>query len=470
MSETSMVHAGQIARDNFEGQEISNPAETSAAALAEREKALIQALFIVADRKRRSISGFEAGLLKECERPGFAEVARYSLPRRKWNPETRETEEIKIEGFSIRFAEAAMRHWTNVFCQQQIVYEDDLKRIVRFTCIDLECNIPLIGEIQLNKTVERKGFKKGNGWTPPAGREVIGQRTNSVGDVIYIVVSTEEELQMKQASSWSKFIRNVLRFMPGDILDAAEDQLDKTLKGQSPEASRERLINAFDKLKVTLTDLQQFLGHALSDATPSELDELRKIYTAVRENQATWKDIVEGKPGPQGTKEAAGRAGIEMLLKAGNENGARAMAKDLKLDFDAIKADFDKKNAPKAQTDNPSQQSASGEKAGANTTGPAESSASSGQGTAEPSPAGGSPAPESKVDPQKDQQLFREAKLKKFRDDLGGEDFWKVVGGAGFEEIPAAAACSQYEAMVKELDQAAADKKKASRKGGRLNL
>lgn len=153
----SAPEAGVVVRQDFDSTEISRSGETSAQALAEREKATIQAMFLVADGRRRSVAKFEEGLLAECERPGFAEIARYKKPQRSRDPQTGEWVEGFIEGWSIRFAEAALRNWGNVFCDAKIVYEDADKRIVRFMLIDLQSNLPVSTEIQLAKVVERRG-------------------------------------------------------------------------------------------------------------------------------------------------------------------------------------------------------------------------------------------------------------------------------------------------------------------------
>lgn len=321
--------AGEIARQEFGSQQLMNMAETSATAIAEREKATIQAMFIMAERKPREVAKFSRNLLLECDRPGFAEVARYRKPAgNKKDPISGEWVPNFAEGFSIRFAEAALRNWTNVFCDSKIVYEDDQKRIVRFMVIDLENNIPLSSEIQLGKTVERKGKKDKRGNVqPPEGREVHGERLNSYGDKVFIVAATEDELGMKQASAWSKFIRNVLRFMPGDILDSALERIEETLKKQVPQASAAKMVTKFDALGISVADLQAYIGHALSDITHKDLDELRGVYTAIKDGETTWADVLEAKQ-PSGSSDAAKKAAEEKLaeLKKQAESAGGAAA------------------------------------------------------------------------------------------------------------------------------------------------
>jgi hypothetical protein len=67
-------------------------------------------------------------IFKECQRPGFADVAMYAKPVGKQ----------RIRGLSIRFAEAAIRHFTNVLTQVAVVFDDERRRILHVSVIDLE--------------------------------------------------------------------------------------------------------------------------------------------------------------------------------------------------------------------------------------------------------------------------------------------------------------------------------------------
>ncbi len=407
--------AGQIVRQEFGATEIQHSAETSAHALAEREKATIAAMFLVADGRRRRIPEFEAGLLAECERPGFAEIARYRKPQRTRNKETGEWEEGFVEGWSIRFAEAALRNWKNTYCDAKIVFEDDAKRIIRFMLIDLESNLPLSTEIQLSKTVERRGSGR-DGKLPPKGRDIRGQRVNVAGQTVFIVDATDDELYMKQAAAFSKFRRNALTFMPGDILDAALSQVQKTLKGQSPEAARDRLVLGFDQIGVTISDLQEYLGHSISKITDAELAELRGVYTSVKTEEMTWEQVLEHKkPGGDGGADRAAvlRTNVETMVKAGNIDGARKLATDTGVDF----AEFE----PKKET---SHSSTSNEGAKQEV----DSSKSTDNISAENKTA---QTVESEL--PKEPRHFPE--LRAWRETIGGPEFHKILGAAGFEEL-----------------------------------
>jgi len=323
---TDTVKPGTSTRPEFDAVEIRVSAETSALALAEREKATIQAMFIVALNRPRDIDRFEQNILRECDRPGFAEVARYERPvGKEFNKITGEWEDKIAEGWSIRFAEAVMRHWTNVFCDAKSAYEDERKRIVRMAVIDLESNITISSELHMAKTVERRGRGRKRD-EPPEGREVLGQRINSKGDPVFIVAATDDELNSKQANHWSKFIRNVLRFVPGDVLDKCLERVQSVLDNQAGDEAREKLRTGFDALGISATDLQTYLGHAIKDTTKKELAALRKLYTAIKENEIGWSEAIELK-NPTGSVAQAEKKGEERIaeerMKAAAAGGTR---------------------------------------------------------------------------------------------------------------------------------------------------
>ena len=88
-----------IVRQSFDETSLTPYAETSSTALAAQAEARIKARAAIAIGRPRDMDTVRVKLLKDCERPGFAAVARYSVPRGG----------KKIQGPSIRFAEAAAR-------------------------------------------------------------------------------------------------------------------------------------------------------------------------------------------------------------------------------------------------------------------------------------------------------------------------------------------------------------------------
>jgi hypothetical protein len=256
--------------------------DTASTAVAAQAKALVEARYIMAVRRPRDMDVVRERMLKECCRPSFAAVARYVKPigkdRAKWPT-----------GPSIRFAEAAIRNMTNITVEVMTVYDDREKRIVRVTVTDLEANVPYFQDVTITKTIERRQAKEGD--------TVLSTRTNSYGDKLYILEATDDDIVNKQQALISKAIRTLgLRLIPGDIIDECMDQVlvtQKNADAEDPDAAKRKLFDAFHGLGVQAGQLKEYLGHDAASLAPKELSDLRALYAAIRDGDATWRDVMD---------------------------------------------------------------------------------------------------------------------------------------------------------------------------------
>ncbi len=259
--------------------------DPAAVAAAEAVKARIQAGYLMALQKERDEDEARARILKACKRVEFAKDVEFSIPRGG----------TTVNGFTIRFAEVALKEWGNVLTETQTLYEDDLVRRVKVFVTDLETNITHSREPQISKTVERKSDK---------GRDVLAERTNSNGDTVYIVRATDEELMTKENSIISRIIRNEgLRLIPNDIKVEAVRIARATIRNSDsvdPDGAKKQIVDAFAELNVMPKDLAEYLGHGLGTISPTELESLRGIYKAIKDGEASWIDYAghaEDEPG-----------------------------------------------------------------------------------------------------------------------------------------------------------------------------
>jgi hypothetical protein len=253
--------------------------ETAATAIAAREQAAVQSRYIMAERNPRDIEDFRVKLLAHAKRPGFAATAIYRKPL---------GEKKYAEGPSIRFCEAALQCYRNVYPEVSTVFDGSELRIVRVTVTDLEANLAYSSEIAMDKTVERKYSN---------GREVLSERLNSYGETTYTLRATEDELIVRQAALVSKAIRtNGLRLLPPDILEEAVKVIKATLQGEikaDPALAKRRIIDAFAEQGVSPQDLGIYLGHSLEQVTVKELEDLRAVHSSLKNGEATWAEIME---------------------------------------------------------------------------------------------------------------------------------------------------------------------------------
>jgi hypothetical protein len=282
-----------VERQEFGAQQVQNVSETASMAVAARERAQIEAAFVMAERHPRNWDTVRVRLLSHCARAGFAETARYKKPagKKKINGQWVET---FAEGLSARFAETARQEMANTRTETSVVYEDNLLRIVRAGVIDLEKNNYDFREIPIAKAVEKRGKQNRNGeWEPPEGREVLGEpRINSYGEPTYLVKATDDEVRAKGNSEISKAQRDeALRLIPKDIRDDCEAAIIATLKDPKkvdPLAARKKVIDGFASLNIVPDDLVTYLGCPLDKASPAQIDELRGVWTAIKDGETTF--------------------------------------------------------------------------------------------------------------------------------------------------------------------------------------
>jgi hypothetical protein len=279
------IAAGALARqDAFGGQEMVQSTEVQAQALSAQAEAEVKARWAIAQRNPRNLDGVRVALLRECDRPGFADVAKYAKPVGGGE---------KVVGPSIRFVEAALRCMGNVIASTTLVAEDARTRRLQVMVTDLETNVSWPRQITIEKTVERSNAN---------GRTVLSERLNSSGRKSYLVAATEDELANKEAAAVSKAIRTAgLRVIPGDLIEEAMRRVDevrtKAVRAD-PAGERKRLVDGFASVGVAPEQLVEYLGHGLDFCQPAELVELRDVYAAIRDGETTWRSVMAERAEP----------------------------------------------------------------------------------------------------------------------------------------------------------------------------
>ena len=267
----------QLVRRDFGGTSVSRGGAATEA-LAAKARAEIEARWTMAMHRPRDMDQVRSLLMKECSRPGFADAAIYHKPIGDG-----------IEGLSIRFAEAAARCYGNVAQDVTQIYDDEDTRVMRVSAADLETNTTWSQDVTITKTVERRHLRN--------GQMAVATRTNSYGDLVYLVAATDDDLLNKQNALVSKALRTaILRIIPGNLQDEAFDKCNAILKDKAakdPDAARNSMCDGFASLNIMPADLAEWLGHDLGTATPAEVELLRRLYVAIRDGQATWVEALE---------------------------------------------------------------------------------------------------------------------------------------------------------------------------------
>jgi hypothetical protein len=297
--------AGVTSREEFSSTEVTRQAETAQAALMAQQKAMIEARFVVAMRNKRSWLNIRSAVNELCQDPGFAAEAEYVKPIGRtpdgWNELSKRDKLLNApsswpRGFSIRFIEAVLFEAGNFQASTTIIWEDDTKRLTQVAVTDLQSNSSYDGTVVTPKMVERSKVYE--------GQEVIGVRENSFGKKVYLVAATQDQVTQAEAAGKSKMLRTLgEKLLPPhykrewrEICDATI--LDKLAK--DPKGEQKKLLDSFAEQGVMPSAIEAYLEHPLDSFQPAEMMELRRIYVAITNGEATWKDVLEAKFGVPG--------------------------------------------------------------------------------------------------------------------------------------------------------------------------
>jgi hypothetical protein len=239
-----------------------------------RQAQEVQAAMVIARRFPRDQEAAYNRIMVACRRTKLAEGAMYSYPRG----------DKTVTGPSIRLAEAIAQAWGNLDFGIIELEQKHLESVVMSYAWDLESN-----------TRETKVFT------------VKHQRRVGKGDAGRVIDLTDpRDIYEMTANQGARRLRAcVLGIIPGDIVDAALVECEKTLgtSGGEPIIDRVRkMIAAFGEIGVSQKMIEEKVKHAAADINQSELVELRKIYTSLRDNVASLYDFFPNKNQEQNGK------------------------------------------------------------------------------------------------------------------------------------------------------------------------
>lgn len=229
----------------------------------------VQAAMVIAKKfPRDQMRAFER-IMQACARPALADEATYEYPR-GIDPET--GKKNFVTGPSIRLAECLAQNWGNLQFGITELEQKDGESIIEAFAWDLETN-----------TRQTKVF------TVKHERHKKGGRVDRLTDPrdIYEMVANQGARRLRAC---------ILGVMPGDLIDAALVECDRTLAKQNKEPLIDRvrkMIPAFGELGVSQAMIEKKLRNKLDEMTEAEFRDLRKIYVSIRDGVGKREDYFE---------------------------------------------------------------------------------------------------------------------------------------------------------------------------------
>ena len=174
-------------------------------------------------------------------------------------------------GPSIRLAEVLAQNWGNMDFGLLELDRSEGESSVMAYAWDLETNVKRTTVFQVaHKRDTRQGSKK---------------------------LTDERDIYELVANMGARRLRAcILNVIPGDIVEEAINECNRTMSGRSNEPIKDRLrkmLNAFSSISVDAAMIERYLEHPLDNINEEELNNLRAIFTTIKDGQAKREDYFE---------------------------------------------------------------------------------------------------------------------------------------------------------------------------------
>ena len=253
-----------------------------------REMAEVQSQIFLAKQFPRNEVQAEMKILNACKRKGLAETALYSYPRGKGN---------MVTGPSIRLAETIAQNWGNInFGIKELEQKNGESTVVAYAW-DMESN-----------TRQEKVFQVKH------ERYANGKMTK---------LSNPRDIYELVANNGARRLRAcILGVIPGDIIDNAIQQCEKTLESAYTEPLKDRLIKALRVFKerygITQEMIEQRLGHNFDSFTEQDYIQLQSIFRSLEDGMAKREDFF-----PKPKAESQPKTSLEQQFNSDQKEGEK---------------------------------------------------------------------------------------------------------------------------------------------------
>lgn len=278
-----MNTAVQTANPFDTGRQVARPGNGAMAdATSQRAIAEVQAAMVIAKRFPRDPIQAMDRILNACTRPSLAEAALYQYSKGGSD----------VSGPSIRLAEAIAQQWQNIqFGFTELTRGLDHDGVayseVEAYAWDLETNTkrPLVFRVRHWRDTKKGGYA------------IKDERD------IYELVANQAQRRVRAC---------ILGVIPGDVVEAAANQCDITLKSKadtSPEAVQ-KMVAAFAAYGVTKEQIEARIQRRVDAIQPAQIVGLKKVYASLRDGMSSpddWFDAVaqdDEQKKPQGQADA----------------------------------------------------------------------------------------------------------------------------------------------------------------------
>lgn len=271
-----------------------------------RAVAEVKAQVIMARQFPRDPGIAVQNILRECQRPTLADAAVYTFPRGK------ET----VTGPSIRLAEVMARNWgNNTFGMEVLERKKDEHgigySIIRAFAWDLETNT------YISRQFELKHFRS----------------TKNGG----YAITDDRDIYELEANMGSRRMRAcILQMIPGDVTQAAVSACRLTASSGLAEKmkdpnERAKLVSVtthiYEKMGVTLSDLEDYLGAKQSDWTADNMLRLKELKNSIDDGVLSIGEVFPHLAGND-KNATINKEQVKALMEAAKDTGRQGEISD----------------------------------------------------------------------------------------------------------------------------------------------
>lgn len=230
-----------------------------------RQAQEVQAAMVIAKKFPRNEYESFNRIMKACQRKSLAEKSMYEYPRGS----------ERITGPSIRLAEAMAQNWGNIdFGIIELEQKAGESQVMAYAW-DLETNTR---QTKIFSVPHIRSTKKGQ-----------------------VVLKDPRDIYEMVANQGSRRLRAcILGVIPGDVIESAISQCEKTLIGDNKEPLEDTIRAAAATLEkeygVTVPMLEKFIGCKIESFTMQNLIRLKKVYVSLKDGMAKREDYFEMLP------------------------------------------------------------------------------------------------------------------------------------------------------------------------------
>lgn len=259
-------------------------------AAAQKQIAMIQGWYILANHNPRREQECKKELLAICENERFAAKALYTVNvGSKYNEQTRTWDKVYDTNFNIRFAEEAFRVWGHMKKIVDPLEEDDQTIKVRVTVLDAQTGAEHQDIVTLSKLTERSKLK--------AGQEPVDQRTNSKGKIVYIVKATEQETRSRLLGLIARSERkSILKLISYTAKLECFTRIMETRKGKINKniiTERQGIVSRFLDLGIPQEEIEQHIKKKLDSFNVDDILFFETLLNALESHEIRWNDIFD---------------------------------------------------------------------------------------------------------------------------------------------------------------------------------